>query len=868
MDHWEQIRKLIEARRADQLVKRIRTLDGAARKEVAARLPELLKALRGRFDRWDDRLVDYSVVLRVAGAGTIGGAAGVASWLYRRDFAPRWAGRDNDVDLLLDVLADRPAAWRADLANRLVLRMRAADDRGMALTLALLRETGVEPPQHDPLVAGWAALGTTLPGGPLRDDPLLDHLLPRLFEAEGVGRELQWEQEPHSGWLGALTAQAAAGRVKREALIEGCVRRFLRGGTPIDLRFFVRLHEALDPAPAEVAPHVRDYLSLLPASPGPVAELATKRLRACDGLAADDLAEAWESLLFRSERKLVRAGLSWLDRSVRRAPELAAVVATPLTRAFAADSAELQEKAVELALAHAAGMGEEGRATVREAVELLPLRLGHRVAAAFAGGTVTPAEPAFVPPPLPAAPQRAHALAPPAELSPGSEVERLPAQGDLILLLEEARSWQDYERLLADLVTLAGRDRARVAAALHPRLPHNPWGYGRQAWLHLGQWLQGAANSLARIAPIRRAWHRMMPRESLAAPHRLLLHRGAEILRAVEEDTLPPLLLATPTHSTGHVAAAELVRRMEVIEAAGAKPLAADFQQALLRLPRTPDPEATARAARLTSAAGRVLAGWTCPEVAVELEWTCGSHHGTHDWHDRDHNHDIQPVPTATFVPTGLPLVDMVLGVERRWAEAEHLAWWPSTLPSHREVAAAHLMPYVNRRFYGETRVGPEMARELARAEGPVGAAFAMVLARILGDPDMPESVDVLLETAARDELPAAEVGRHVGLLVAAGEVRVIDVTTALDAAARRGAHEHVWRIAAAALPTLLPPPGVRPRNGLAGFVTLAATTAEWCGARGEIPEVGDMAARKGTSGLLREARRLHDLLTGTGQEG
>src|SRR5690606_8255375 len=114
------------------------------RKEVAGRLAELVEELRGRADGWDG-LVRYRTGLQVVGAAVLGGAAAVASWLYRRDFAPRWAGSD-DVDLILAVLADRPAAWRADLARRLVLRMRAADDRGMRLALELLRETGIEPP--------------------------------------------------------------------------------------------------------------------------------------------------------------------------------------------------------------------------------------------------------------------------------------------------------------------------------------------------------------------------------------------------------------------------------------------------------------------------------------------------------------------------------------------------------------------------------------------------------------------------------------------------------------------------------------------------------------------------------------------------
>ncbi|GIH99960.1 DUF7824 domain-containing protein [Planobispora takensis] len=864
MDHWDEIRNLIEKRHADRLAEQVKGLDDEARREAAARLPELLKELRGRFERWDDGLVGYAAVLRVAGAAVFGGAAAVASWLYRREFAPQWAGPDNDVDLVLAVLADRPAGWRADLAERLVLRMRAFDDRGMALALALLRETGVEPPPHDPLVAGWAGRDPSRLGS----DPLLDHLLPRLFEAEGVGRVLQWERDPDGGWLGALLDLADEGRVRREALIDGCVRRFLLGGTALDLRFFVRLHEELDPSPAETAPRARDYLSLLAASPGPVAEPAARCLRACEGLSADELAEAWEALLFRSERKLVRAGLSWLDRSVRRAPALADAAAVPLARAFTADSFELQEKAVELAVAHASGMGEEGRAAVREAIELLPSRLGHRAAAAFAGGTVAEAEPAFVPPPLPAAPERARRVEPPIE-----SVEELSRS-----TVEGARSWQSWERLLAGFVTLAGRDRAGVAAVLRPRLSEmlkHPWTDGRyrqEAWERIAEWFWGAVHALTTTAPAEEAWRRFMPTTTRTAPHLFLLHRAAEILRAVEEDTLPPLLLATPTHDTGHVAAAELVRRLEVIEAAGAKPLAADLQQALLRLPRTPDPEAAERAARLTSPAGRMLAAWTCPEAAIELEWRCGDQGGDkggdHDWHSRDHHHSVSLVPAVTVAPTGLPLVDLLLGVPRHWGEVHHRDWWSSMLPSHREVTAAYLMPHVLRRFWDETLVGPGQARELARAEGPAGAAFAVVLARVLGDPNMPESVDVLLEVAARDELPADEIGRQSGLLVAGGEVRMIDMIAALDAAARRGAHAHLWRIAAAALPVLLPAPGERPRNGLAGFVALAAVTAEWCGARGEIPVVRDMAARRGSSGLLREVRRLHDLLTGGGGTG
>ncbi|MFB9469400.1 DUF6493 family protein [Nonomuraea salmonea] len=848
MDHEDEIRKLIWQRHADRLAERVKALDEPARKRVAAELPQLLKELTATFSRWEsDGLTDFGPALRVAGAATLGGAAAVASWLYRRAFAPQWAGPDNDVDLVLAVIADRPAAWRADLAERLTLRLRTADDRGMRLALALLRETGIEPPPHDVLVAGWVSEPPT----GLADDPLLDHLLPRLFEAQGVGRELQWQTDPDQGWLGALLDLADSGRVRRADLLDGCLRRFLLGGAPAELRFFVHLHEALDPGPDEVESRARDYLRLLPAAPGQVAESAAKRLRDCSAPTPDDLAEAWESLLFRQERKLVRAGLSWLQAAVRRQPELAGVVAAPLARAFAAESAELQEKAAELALTHAAAMDEEGRATVREAIELLPPRLGGRLAAAFGGAAV--AEPVFVPPPLPAVPERARPFDEP------------PAAPDELVTLwvSMSRTWQTWERLLAGFVTLAGRDRASLAARLEGlRQPWWRWQYQSSSWDSVDDWFSGAVKHVVGVVPEQQAWRRLMPPGRLAVPHRVLLHRAAEILRALDEGTLPPLLLATPTHDTGHVAAAELVRRLEVLEAAGAKPLAADFQQALLRLP----PDEPVEAGHLTSPAGRILAAWRHPETELGLQWRCGDHGPEHDWHARDHHHYTTPhLLVRRAARTGQPLADFLLNRFETPissdAEVRHLDWWPAMLPFHRETAAAHLGPYVVH-SYGRPHVQAEHARALARAGGPAGAAFAAVLARVLGDPQETEAVDVLLEVAARGELPAAEVGRQAGLLLASGEVKMSDMIAALDTAAQGGAHAQVWEIMAAALPVVLPEPGARPRNGSAAFVALAGTVARWCGARGEIPRVRDLAARRGSSALLSELRALHALLT------
>ena len=165
-------------------------------------------------------------------------------------------------------------------------------------------------------------------------------------------------------------------------MLDGCLRRFLRGGTTLELRFFVRLHEALDPTSDEIEPHARDYLRLLPSSPGTVAELALSHLRRLDPPEPEDFGEAAKALMFRQEKKLVRAGLSWIDQVVRHAPGHAEAVAEALVMIFGHETHDLQERAVRLAVKHAAGMSAD---TLRDAAGALPPDLRARLAAVVSG---------------------------------------------------------------------------------------------------------------------------------------------------------------------------------------------------------------------------------------------------------------------------------------------------------------------------------------------------------------------------------------------------------------------------------------------------------------------------------------------------
>ncbi|WP_223190945.1 hypothetical protein, partial [Nonomuraea terrae] len=323
-------------------------------------------------DEAGDDIGGHGEVLRIVGAGVLSGPAAAVAWLTRRELA----GRRPRVQEVVRVLTARPAGWQADAAVRLAGKIRAADDRNAPLALALLRACGAPPPEHDPLVTAW------LRTRPDADDPLIGPLLPRIFEAEGAGRVLREERlEPvPTRWLSLLQRLQAAGRVSRGELLDGCLRRFLRGGDTIGLRFFVRLHRMLDPTPQEAAARVRDYLRLLPTAPGAVAELALAQVRYGGPHEEAEVIEAIGALTFRPEAKLALEGLRRLERELPHA----AALAPALAAAFGHVSYEVQGRAARIALKHAAAFAPAGEA-VAEAVPLLPAALGARVAAVYGG---------------------------------------------------------------------------------------------------------------------------------------------------------------------------------------------------------------------------------------------------------------------------------------------------------------------------------------------------------------------------------------------------------------------------------------------------------------------------------------------------
>lgn len=875
MTAWGAMRERIESGDAGEVAAFARRLDEAERRAVAKELPGYL---RERVARSEWGWLDAEAVrpLLVAGAGTLGGPAAVATWLSRRDL--RTWSPESFAGRVVEAALDRPAEWRAEVARRLAERLRIDTSRRAGdlweFTAAFARSTGLEPPATDGFVAGWVRRRPSDPRV-LRDDPWADVLLPRVFEVDGIGALLGEE------WPERIAALAEEGRFDRKPLLDGCVSRFLRGGEARDLRWFVALHDALAPTPDESFARLRDHVRLLPASPAAVAEMALREVRRADDdgrLGAEEFAEAADALLFRPEKKLVRAALIWLDRTARKRDRVDATLAA-LTAVFPSEALDLRERAVRVAVRHAAHVtGEQTNAAVREAAAVLPADLREAIAAAFGEVDAPEAGPPVLAGPPPFTPRT---LPPP--IASAAELAE-----EFVARMRTESEWTGIERLVAGVVELAYRDADATREALLRVLPdaaswemsdHALDSYDPGVWATMcvrtlfdPKAKRGLVDALGSFRH-GRSWTR--GDRDVPVLDRFLRWRLREASSAVGR---APVLLSTPTEGSGHIDPGVLVSRLERLEAAGAEPGRADLAQALLRLPRDAaglDGDAVSRAARLTSKAGRAVAAWLASgglaDPSVECAMVSLPQRGP--WHGSGRPEyvagTVATVLAAGDLPSGIaPLLAVPEGGEWRSLPWPYyygpMAWWPSMLPSHREVAAAHVLPYS--RNWDDARVGQgALLAGLAEADGPAGTATAHVLAYGLAASHADEraaAVDAFAAFAGRGALPAAGLGTALGALVARDAVTLNRAARALDGVADTGAYADVLTVILAALPVLLPAPGERPRSGLHDLIALGTRAAEATGARADVPGLAAVAARGGTSRLVREAARLHRTLT------
>lgn len=790
--------------------------------------------------------------------GCLPTAARAAAMLCRRQMRDSWSMVP--TDRFLEIAHARALPWLGDLGVRLADRVSPREPWSgeWLFAAALLRAGNADPPVTEGVVRGWfhemQRVQTDSKPIPmvdrLRDSPYLDLLLPSLFTIDGLGSDLNvghhspeggsWQSAP--AFPSAVAQLVAEGRLDRRQIIGATVDRLVRGDRPAWLRPFAMLHDALAPTADELAGHTLDYAQLLPDAPATIAALAQRALRALDGAGRVELETvlaASRPVLVRKEKALVKAQLTWLEKIARREPERAAEVLETVAAALEHPALDIKERAQTLLDRHGAKLG-------------LPAPAGRPAG-------LTPPAPVSLTLPPPA---------PPAAMPP--PITDAVELAEEVVALFHDESGVRWERVLAGIVALR---TAALADVLGPILDRHADALADRRWNETRLVLLGEAlNSVLRPHRHGNAWHRLLAavraaREEapvtrnplIATPGGALALRIAEL--AVEVMRKPvPELVATPSLVNGSLDAETLLSRLRRAESEGWQPWPADFEQALLRVPRPADDTVLADAGRLTSAAGRQFAEWLAEGGLPDPTST----------------RMVQQSPTdrramANLHPAraGGLLENHVTSLERR-PQPQYFSYdlidecgiLPMVLPHHREISAAWSLTTMAGLADQDNRGGGSLLPRLAECTGPIGPAMTLALTYAFGarhEADRVAAVDAFLALAAGDAPFAAAMGADVGDLCADGTVKLNRVVLALTDAHRAGASVAVWEVLAAAVPLLLP----HTPRGLPDLLELATQVAPEVGAKVEIANLAEAAAKPGSTRLAREAKRLRTVLAG-----
>ncbi|MEV7284978.1 DUF6493 family protein [Streptomyces sp. NPDC093252] len=889
--------RAVEAGARNEVPVLLADLDDRARRAL---LPELKRLREDGTVTSDTRRAAY-----LAAAGCHTGAVACATWL-RRSFT-----YEQDPYLVSAVLVGRPAEFLTTVVERLAARtdMRRWDWQ-LLRTLADLAHHPL--PLTEATGAQWQAeayerhytrcahrprqrrrgesaaphpdLSTPCGGllAALREDPLTPRMLPHLIDTPELTGQLVWaacQQGEHlvDTWHGTYAALAAEGVLDRAGLIASTLTVLLRGTWPLNgVRFCVALLRALDLTADERAARTADWTRIAADAPSVAAGYAQEVLRDLwdtGRLTTVQLAETARGVFFRTEKQLVRAQLSWVEAALRRDPKDTAPVLLPtLGDVFGHTDTALQQRALRLAGRHLRHAGPAARDDLAAAAVLLRPGLLATAADLFDAPELVPDRPG----PGAPAPHRDTLPEPrtPAPLPPPPHsAEEFAAEFASVLTAElrQRVTSGPYEWALDGVVRLAHQDREALAKALEPVAQrHSGWLDGTNWRLYGGFGLLpllAAVTGRIDASDLRRARrateHKNCPHTRFSHPWR---RRLAEITALIVTGPVPPLLLAAPSRDSGALDPDDLLHRLDTYRAEGADPAPADFDIALLRLRRPADPAVHATRARaLGTPAGRRLADWltTPPPPAPAPERTVLR---IDDHQTRPLMTDAPSRPLAKALPA-LPGIGDGHRPGDRWCGCLHgsARHWISLHPDRPDTLAVHLLPLLASSAVYTDRNETGILLTLAEAPGPPGPALHLALAYGLSvrhTDDRLAVVDAVLTLAARDTLDAARLGADLAALLAQGAVKANRVADGLATLVSAGAPVTAWSIGAALLPPLLtadtPPP-----RGTGDLLAALAGGAEAGGARQEAPWLAGLAARRGSSRLITEARRLHEALTG-----
>ena len=831
----DELTSLLKPGHQQTLVHRLGQLNEAERKKLAPQLRKWMGwTFRDKFDRNS---------LRLAAFGCLGGVRQIATNV---DF---WDLDRALVPLAVQVLRDRSPHWLPALPEAL---LGVGRHSWWPTVRALVREGLIETPSVPDyllgMVVGVKEFHEPVISALRRDPDLLSTEVWLLFSTEGAGRSLAtcdaWDDKPHGypggspvapraehTWRHALVELSAEGAIDRGRLLDAALAASLRDWAPVDIAWFNRLHDALEPTLDEVASRQGVYARLLAVEHGPSIKLAQRqmtRLVKDPRLDPEPLVDASRATLGRSDKASVQAQL-----------RLLAALAKARTGLDLADTVRVA--------------ADHPRADVREQAHKILADLGASVSADERQA------PFAAPAPLPRpAPER---------VTPVKDVDEL---ADLFLrLIEEADDPIEVERLLDGVLRMA--DERPAAADVLLRRCADPDGYAAELRLAI------AALATVWLGPRGRRWT-PAPRIPLGmadwrghgADPRSLLGVAKSRLDAVAKAvrTGGVVGLALPSYTDGSIDPADLSERLASLGSVGRKqdPPAHEAEVAVLRVP--PDrltevvvPRRGASAAVVARAIERVgerNPHWQRVTIEVSGRW---------QWE--------QPTRLVSFAdaasqPRGDGPIDTLFSRARAFASArrdhdtgeyearfeQSLAWCSLLLPHHPDLLAAHLHPVLVRDLGKDRGSTSSVHDALARSTRATMAPECSALVLGLG------AKDALLRTAAQDAV--LDLARH-GLLDGAGLGRqaAVHLLERLVVGQRisKGLTE-LARDEVAVVPVLdalaqLVPvlPG---RRDAGPFLELTADLADRTGRRIELPgEFRELAAGRSASMLAQSARRL-----------
>lgn len=856
-------------------------LDRAERRLALAELKTVRKEARDW--EWRERTRTLKAVL-VAGAGCHAGAAGCAAWIGARELR-EW--EHSPYPWVLKALADRDPAWLADLAHRLAARS-VDSEAEYRLVVELVRMADCPLPASDGMVRGWAerinaARWRQRPNPPLTDllraEPYLGVLAPHLLDMPELPATVAWAgyPDPDDNWPSALTTLTAEGLLDRTVLLERCVTRLLRGGKTADLRFCTLLLRSLEPTAQEEAEWTSDWIAMTADGPSPVAGHAQEVLARLDGhgrLSVAQLADASGPVLFRMEKKLVRAQLVLLGKVLRRDPSAAGQLLPVVGEAFGHPDIGIQERALKLTARHV----PSAPADVRQELAYMAAQLGpvHRPeAVALFGDLLDDGQSGDVHEEiLPPAPV-------PRRLSPTTENTAELVEEVVALVRTGSRQVPEFERTLDGLIRCTRTNRSALVEALRPALAGVWWAEaGQQSeidwrFIRHHDGLHVVVASLLEQVPE----HAFAENRARSAATGTCFHAALdgvtharlwEAAAAIRTGELP-FLLATPTWHTGSLDPMELVDRLHRYRELGAEPGPVDFAQALLRVRRTGGEEAADLAAALGTAQGDRLAAWiradepVAPVLRHHVEAEAPPARGWLQQSAAGARRILLATRERLVIQQEFPRAFHWLGRPHTPGQQSCYHWgggspqWTAVLPEDSETLAAWLLPFVAT-CAEDQRGSAAPLPALVETAAPAGGAIHLALGYALGaryPEDRLSAVDTLLTLAARGQLDAALLGGELTTLIGRELVKPVRLAVSVAAAAETGAYRTVLSVLLPVLPALLS--RERAPRGLSDLLAVAAQCAERCGPQGtgHIAGLAATAARGGSTQLVRQAARL-----------